>query len=150
MIFGFPQKINSIFEWSQIGPMTKAILEKYSINPITHTVFSGVLQYNEIEDNYPLTLQELIDINHEQLNFLYKLQEGEKEMQSIVDNLADNAYFKYHIMLHNIPIYFEDLSKKRKKDIESIKQRIFELEELQWEDEEFINNLSKQIRSFIL
>ena len=138
------------FDWSQIGPITKSILEKYSINPSKHTFFSGLLQYNEIEDNYPLTLQELIDINHELLQFLYKLQVGEKEMQSIVDNLADNAYFKYHIMLHNIPIYFEELSKRRKKDIEYTKQHIFELEEIQWEDEDFVNNFSKQIRNFIL
>jgi len=52
-------------------------------------------------------------------------------------------------MLHS-PIYFEELSKRRKKDIEYTKQHIFELEELQWEDEDFVNNFSKQIRNFIL
>lgn len=135
---GLP-KFNKSFDYSQLGPKTLAILDKYSIDPIKHTVFSGLLQYSEIEDNYPLTLQEMIDINQEQLQFLYKFQEAELEMQSQVDNLVANPYFKYHIMLDNVPTYFIEVNKKRNKDIESIKQRIVELEELQWEDEEFVS-----------
>lgn len=141
--FGGPQKINKDFDWSQIGPKTKSILEKYSINPITHTVFSGLLQYNEVENNYPLTIQERVDINKEQLDFLYKLQEGEKQMKSHIDSLVDNPYFKYHIQLDIIPTYFEMLNKIRNKDIKSTKSRLHRLEELLWEDEEFVSQFNK-------
>lgn len=140
---GFPQKFNNQFDYSQLGPKTKSILDKYSIDPIDYTVFSGLLQYDEIEDNYPLTIQERIDINKEQLEFLYKLQEGEQEMQSNIDNLAANPYFKYHIMLDTVPTYFVELQKKRKEDIESVKQRILHLEDFQWEDEEFVSQFNK-------
>lgn len=138
---GFQQKINNQFDYSQLGPKTLAILDKYSINPITHTVFSGLLQYSEVEDNYPLTIQEMIDLNKEQLQFLYKLQEAELEMQSQVDNLVANPYFKYHIMLDMVPTYFIEVNKKRNQDIESIKQRIVELEEL------LNNNHDKKIQT---
>jgi hypothetical protein len=140
---GFPTKINKDFDWSQIGPKTKSILEKYSINPVKHTVYSGLLQYNEIEDNYPLTIQEKIDMNVEQLQFIYKLQEGERQMQSHVDNLASNPYFHYHIQLDNVPTYFIMLQKQREKDIEYVKSYIAELEELLWEDEEFVSQFNK-------
>lgn len=141
--FGFNQRINKDFDTSQLGPKTKEILEKYSINPVDHTVFSGILQYDEIERNYPLTIQERVDLHIEQLDFLYKLQDGEQEMRSSVKNLVNNPYFKYHISLSSIPEYFDMLSKKRKEDIDLIKSNLKNLEDLLWEDENFISKLTK-------
>ena len=90
-----------------------------------------------------MTIQEKLDMNQEQLEFLYKLQAGEKEMQSHVDNLASNPFFHYHIQLDSVPTYFVMLMKKREEDIVFVKNRITELEELLWEDEEFVSQFNK-------